>query len=213
MRKKTYKGGLLISFEGIEGVGKTTQTQLLWEALDREGYNCYLTREPGGTDFGDTLRLSLLAEYAKPLDAQTELCLLLASRRHHIHTMINPLLADGAIVIVDRFIDASIAYQGFGRGLSLEYIKKLHQIIEIDVEPALTFLLDAPLEVSRQRIKRRGFYDRIEREENPFFKKVRDGYLSLAKEHTQRIKLIDACQHRDKIAVEILNEVMKKIHA
>jgi dTMP kinase len=213
MQKKIFNNGLLISFEGIEGVGKTTQTQLLWEALSNAGYTCYLTREPGGTDFGDAIRPCLLADYATPLDAQTELCLLLASRRHHLQTVIAPMLNKGAIVIVDRFIDASIAYQGYGRGLSLELIHHLHDLLEINISPAITFLLDIPLETSRQRLQRRGFFDRIEREHNPFFERVREGYLTLAQQNEERITVIDACATRDHIAQLILNKVLRQFNA
>ncbi|NBV28314.1 dTMP kinase [bacterium] len=213
MLKKRCDTGLLVTFEGIEGVGKSTQTQLLKDALTAQGLPCYLTREPGGTDFGDRLRACLLQEYAHPLDAQTELCLLLAARRHHLQTVIRPKLAQGDIVIVDRFIDASLAYQGYGRGLSVELIERLHRELNLDLTPSITFLLDAPLEVSRERIKNRIFFDRIEREHNPFFINVRNGYLEIANNDPKRVHVLDACIQADLLAHTIFEKVTEIIYA
>ena len=213
MLKKQCDTGLLVTFEGIEGVGKSTQTQLLKDALNAQGIACYLTREPGGTDFGDALRACLLAEYTQPLDAQTELCLLLAARRHHLQTVIRPKLEQGNIVIVDRFIDASVAYQGYGRGLPIDLIETLHQALNLDLVPSITFLLDAPLEVSRERIKNRVFFDRIEKEHNSFFINVRNGYLEIAKKDPKRVHILDACIKADLLAHIIFDKVTEIIYA
>jgi dTMP kinase len=213
MQKNPSKKRILITFEGIEGVGKSTQTQLLWETLDNLGYECRLTREPGGTDFGDSLRPCLLGEYAHPLDSKTELCLLLAARRHHLETVVIPALEAGTIVIIDRFIDASIAYQGYGRGLSIPLIMELHRLLDINLVPTLTFLLRAPINISRQRIHRRGFVDRIEREDDNFFERVSQGYAALAAEQPERIATLNACDSREHIAEQILNKVLATINA
>ena len=136
--------GLLISFEGIEGVGKSTQVQMLVDNLVKENITCIKTREPGGTSLGNQNRSCLLQEHDFPLHPQTELCLLLAARFDHFHNIIEPALNKGSIVIMDRFIDASIAYQGYGRKLGVDLIKNIHQTLSLWIEPDLTFLLVLP---------------------------------------------------------------------
>lgn len=199
--------GLFISFEGIEGVGKSTQTQLLKKSLENLGHTVLLSREPGGTDLGDTLRQCLLSEYNSSLNAPTELCILLASRIHHINTIIKPALAQGKIVIVDRFKDASIAYQGFGRQLGLDFIQQVHSLFGLDIEPDITFLLDLSVNHSRERTLARGASDRIEKENDLFFQRVKEGYLILAKMYPSRIHLLDASADKDTVASNILKLV------
>ncbi len=206
-QKRHNLPGLFISFEGIEGVGKSTQTQLLKKSLESLGYTVVLSREPGGTDLGDSLRKCLLTEYSSSLSAQTELCILLASRIHHIDTLIKPALAKGLIVIVDRFIDASIAYQGFGRQLGMDLVEQAHQLFGLTIQPDLTFVLDLSVTHSRERTLARGESDRIEKENDLFFQRVQEGYLNLAKMYPARIHVLDASMDKDALALKIFEKV------
>lgn len=198
--------GILISFEGIEGVGKSTQVQMLTEALTTQGIACTKTREPGGTSVGNQIRSCLLQEHDFPLHSQTELCLLLAARFDHWHNIVAPALQKGNVVIVDRFIDASIAYQGYGRELGSQKVKDLHEELNLWIEPDVTFLLDMPIEISRKRLDTRGFSDRIEKEKDIFFQKVRQGYLEQAQRY-ERIHVIDAQQSKEDISEQISSHV------
>lgn len=205
------QNGYLISFEGIEGVGKSTQVQLLADYFTSQNIPCIKTREPGGTSVGNQIRSCLLSEHDFPLHAQTELCLLLGARYDHWQNIVLPALRKGMIVIIDRFIDATIAYQGYGRGLSISKIIEMHKSLDLDIQPDLTLLLDMPVDKSRQRMNTRGFSDRIEKEKDEFFHKVRTGYLEIA-QNSNHMKIIDASSTKESIYDEITNYVNNLIH-
>jgi len=178
---------LFISFEGIDKSGKTTQINLLAEFLLDKGYQVVLTKEPGGTVPGEKIKKIILEDcQITPL---TELFLYLADRSQHVEEVIKPALKKKKIVISDRFADASLAYQGYGRGISIDLIKELNHNATGGILPDITFLLDLAPEKALLRAKGG---DRIEREKLSFHKRVREGYLEIARSNPQRIKIIKA---------------------
>lgn len=197
--------GVLISFEGIEGSGKTTQARLLSEHLSGKGYITVLTEEPGGTAIGLAIREVLLkVEYAG-MHHLTELLLYYASRCQLITQLILPAVEEGRVVITDRFSDSTFAYQGYGRGIDLQVIKRVDDIATGGLKPDLTFLLDLDAESGLKRNRDANKSDRIELEDIGFHKKVRSGYLALADSSPQRIRVIDASTD--------IGEVRKEINA
>jgi len=186
------KKGLFISFEGIEGTGKTKQSKLLYEYLRKIGYKVILTGEPGGTRIGLKIRDLLLSLENREMTPVSELLLYNASRAQHIEEVILPALKKGFIVITDRFIDSTKAYQGYGRGIDLKLIEFLEKIVTEDVRPDLTLLLDLDVKTGLKRNRHINKTDRLELENIKFHKKVREGYLKIAAKEPERIKLIDA---------------------
>lgn len=190
--------GFFITFEGIEGCGKSTQVRLLSEALNLEGFPCIPTREPGGTYIGSKIREILLNPDHKGIAPQTELLLYAADRAQHIIELIKPALNDGKVVICDRFTDATVAYQGFGRRLDSSLINKLNEIASQGLRPGLTILLDCPVKIGIQRALERNSKnkdikdDRFEQEAMEFHDMVRNGYLAIAKAEPERVKVVDA---------------------
>ena len=185
--------GFFITFEGTDGAGKTTQIRHLSAELRLAGYDICLTREPGGTPISEQIRDMLLNPDHSEMAATTELLLYAASRAQHVSEVIKPALEAGKIVISSRFADAMVVYQGYGRGLDLERINRLNRIATDGVTPDVTLVLDLPVEVGLQRVrKRRGGLDRLEREKIEFHQRLRDGYRALAEQEPQRIKIIDA---------------------
>jgi dTMP kinase len=185
--------GFFITFEGIEGVGKSTQVSLLAEALKREGTPVCQTREPGGTPAGEAIREILLHRNATPIDDSTELLLIFSARAQHLAQVVHPALAEGKVVICDRFTDATYAYQSGGRRIPHERIAQLEQWVQDGLRPDLTLLLDMPVAMGRARAHGRGHVaDRFEREQADFFERVRNAYLDLAKREPARITLVDA---------------------
>ncbi len=176
--------GILITIEGTEGCGKSTQVSFLGEILKEEGYPVEMYRDPGGTTTGEKIREILLNF---PLDPLSELFLYLAARRQLVKEKIIPSLRKGKIVIIDRFTDSTIAYQGYGRGLPLEWIEKLNHRVTQGIKPHLTLLL---LSSTPLGFKKKG-ENRIEKEKEDFHKRVREGYLSLAKREPHRVKVIE----------------------
>jgi dTMP kinase len=191
--------GLFISVEGIEGVGKSTAIEYIREWFNQAGIDHILTREPGGTPLAEDIRQLLLSPGEETVEQSTELLLMFASRAQNVHRVILPALQSGRWVLADRFTDASIAYQGAGRGISLELIDQLADFVHARITPDLTLLLDAPVEVGMQRIaEKNDVLDRIELEQHEFFDRVRQQYLDLAKEHAARYRVIDAsCSLQD----------------
>jgi dTMP kinase len=185
--------GCFITVEGIEGVGKSTNVGFVAGELRRAGHTVVETREPGGTSLGERVRELLLAP-GNRIAPLTELLLIFAARAAHIDEVIRPALNSGRWVVCDRFTDASRAYQGGGRGLSADTIDALAAVVQGDLQPDLTLLLDAPLDVSARRQAGRGQRDRFERESGAFFERVRQAYLDLAAREPARIRLIDAGQ-------------------
>jgi dTMP kinase len=192
-----------ISFEGGEGVGKTTQIQRLKEYLVSLRYEVLITREPGGTEVGEAIRQVLLDKTLPGMHQDTELLLMFAARAEHVQTVIYPALANGVWVLSDRFADASHVYQGTGRGVDAERIDQLERWALGDFQPDLTFLLDMPVAAGMKRVHTRGETDRFETENLDFFQRIRDGYLSRAKEFSERYRIIDAEQDLSVVTASI----------
>ena len=201
---------LFITFEGIEGCGKTTQLRLLAADLERRGYEVIATREPGGCPIGDAVRRILLDPENNAMVPRAELLLYAAGRAQHVEEVIRPALAAGRIVLCDRYIDATAAYQGFGRGLPGEMIDGLNTLAVSGLVPDLTFLLDLPVEEGLGRAVERNAAtalqeDRFERESLKFHQRVREGYLSIARRES-RFRIIDAGGTTQQVAARIIPE-------
>ena len=186
--------GLFITLEGPEGAGKTTNRAYLAEQLQAQGFVVTLTREPGGTALAELIREILLAPHAETMAVDTELLLMFAARAQHLAQVILPALAEGKIVICDRFTDATYAYQGGGRGLDCSRIALLEQFVQGDLRPDMTLLFDLPVEEGMARAVARGKLDRFEQEQQLFFEKVRQSYLQRAQNDPQRFRLVNAQQ-------------------
>ena len=197
--------GRFISFEGIDGAGKSTQHAWAVDYLRAQGRTVVATREPGGTPLGEKLRALLLSE---PMNLETEALLMFAARREHIAEVIEPALARGDWVVCDRFVDASFAYQGGGRGLDWEKLQSLAQWVLGDLQPDLTLIFDAPVAIAQQRLHAATANpDRFEQEQAAFFERVRAAYLRIAAENPGRVRLIDATQtpsHINKVLEDII---------
>jgi len=204
---------LFITFEGVEGSGKTTQIKRLKRYLKQKGIPYFTTREPGGTPIGEKVRRILLNRAHGEMIALSELFLYEAARAQHVIQVIRPLLKEKGVILCDRFSDASIAYQGYGRKMDPRLVDLLNQIASKRVRPDLTFLLDCPSDmglrraVRRDRQKRSNLQDRFEREKIQFHRRVRKGYLSLAKEEPHRIRVIDTREGEQKVFEKIRNTV------
>ncbi|MGB5519730.1 MAG: dTMP kinase [Gammaproteobacteria bacterium] len=197
------KMGKFITLEGIEGVGKTTNRDYIRNVLERAGKTCVETREPGGTPLGEALRELLLQHKHDGMSADAELLMMFAARAEHLHKVILPALRAGKVVLCDRFTEATYAYQGGGRGLDHKKISDLENWVQGDLRPDLTIILDAPVAIGRQRAGQRSTPDRIEKEQNDFFERVRHTYLELARHYPERIAVIDASVAIDKVQDQI----------
>lgn len=186
--------GLFITLEGPEGAGKSTNRDYLAECLRTQGVDVLLTREPGGTPLAEKVRELLLAPSDEAMCADTELLLVFAARAQHLAMVIRPALARGAVVLCDRFTDATYAYQGGGRGLSQERIAALESFVQGELRPDLTLVFDLPVEVGLARASARGRLDRFEQEGRVFFDAVRSTYLKRAAADPSRYRLVDAAQ-------------------
>jgi dTMP kinase len=201
--------GLLITFEGIEGSGKTTQIKRLSNALQRQGYEVVLTREPGGTPLADSIRHLLLDRRFKGMSPLAELFLYEASRAAHVDDVIRPALKRRAIVLCDRFTDATVAYQGYGRGLSRTLLNDLNKKATQGLQPDLTFLLDCPPDQGLKRargrnLKKKTRHDRFEREAMVFHRRVRQGYLKIMSQNKKRFVKINAALDVDSMHKKII---------
>lgn len=181
------KKGLFITFEGIDGCGKTTQIELLKESLEKKGYTVLLTREPGAKGLGEKLR-EILLNYDGEVSSNCESFLFLADRAQHIDTIIKPAIDKGVIVLCDRHTDSTVAYQGYGRQLDLEQIYQLNKIATNGIIPDITFILDIDIDTSLQRIGKGR--DRMENSGREFFERVRNGYIEISKQEPERVKLL-----------------------
>ena len=196
--------GLFITFEGTDGAGKTTQIQRLTADLRQAGYDVCLTREPGGTPISEQIREMLLNPDHSEMAATTELLLYAASRAQHVSEVIKPALKADKVVISSRFADATVVYQGYGRGLDLERIHCLNRIATDGVIPDVTFVLDLPVEIGLQRVQNsRGGLDRLEREKIEFHRRLREGYQTIAQQEPQRLKIIDAHVSPERVYTQI----------
>jgi dTMP kinase len=189
MAKKSLKKGLFITFEGTEGCGKSTQSKLLYEHLKKRGYDCIHTREPGGTKLGERIREVLLHSDGTHISDLAEMLLFEAARSQIVDEVIRPALAAKKIIICDRFADATRSYQGYGGKVPLETIERVNMTVTGGLEPDLTILLDIDTVTGLRRAKAKGI-DRMEAKEVSYHKRVRSGYLKLAKRYPGRIKVI-----------------------
>ena len=195
---------MFISFEGIEGSGKSTKIELIEELISAKGYQVKKLREPGTTELGEKIRNIFLEKTTETVDPITEAFLLYASRKHLDQNFLRQNLSDGAIVIADRYADATLAYQSYGKGLDHNFVKLIHDSSQL-LSPDLTFYMDISAELSRERISDREM-DRMESESIDFFKKVREGYLQIAQDNPERVVVLDANK-----TIDELHESIKKI--
>jgi dTMP kinase len=206
---------MFITFEGIEGSGKTTQIKRLMPLLEAKGCDYVLTREPGATRIGEKIRAILLDASHAGMLPLTELFLYGADRAQHVHEVIKPALAANKVVISDRFFDATTVYQGYGRGCDLKLIGKIHDMVLGNLQPDLTLVLDLPvhlgLERAWQRINTRSEglpEDRFEKEAIDFHEKIRQGYLTLAEKQPERFRVIDASRDEEDVHKDIAEIVL-----
>ena len=202
---KTVKP-LLISFEGIDGSGKSTQCKMLYHELLDRGYGVHLYREPGGTSISEKIRDILLDWENVKMSPITEMLLYFSSRNQLISEKVLPALARGEIVLLDRFVDSTIAYQGYGRDLSLESIQKVAEVAIGDLSPDLTILVDTPLDTAEDRMDHREL-DRLEAENEEFKQRTRNGYLQLVKEEPHRFLLLDGREAIDTLKRRVFDRV------
>jgi dTMP kinase len=202
--------GWFISFEGVEGSGKTTQIRLAGQFLLDKGYPVVMTQEPGGTPLGDRIREILLNRGGFDISGNAEVFLFAAARAQHTDSVILPALEKGDVVLCDRFSDATIAYQAYGRGLPLGAVREVCRLASKGISPHLTLLFDLPVETGLERAFRRiasrdedRREDRFEREHLDFHRRIREGYLSIAREEPNRVKVIDASRDIDSTRREV----------
>ncbi|UCH20232.1 MAG: dTMP kinase [Deltaproteobacteria bacterium] len=207
---------MFITFEGIEGSGKTTQIKHIHRYYQRQGQSCVVTREPGGTEIGEKIRSILLDPQSNTLCPMSELLLYLADRAQHIKELVMPALAAGKTVLCDRFFDATVVYQGYARGVDTRLIHRLHELILEGFKPDATILLDLPPAIGLSRAweqidngNRKSAESRFETEKLSFHEKVRAGYLELARREPERFHVIDANQEEDKVRRDIINALAK----
>lgn len=189
-----------ITFEGVDGAGKSTHLAWFAETLRERGLDVVVTREPGGTPLGEQLREMLLNQ---AMSIGTEAMLMFAARLEHIEQVIKPALQSGKWVVSDRFSDASFAYQGGGRKMDWGRLKQLEQWVHPDLQPDLTLFFDVPVEVARQRLANNATLDRFEQEQSDFFERVRAGYHRRVNENPQRYAVIDGAQSLDKVKLQL----------
>lgn len=201
--------GLFITVEGGEGAGKSTQIAAIKEWLEIRGHQVVITREPGGTELGEKIR-EVLLHHAGEIGAEPEVLLVFAARAEHLARVIRPALAAGKTVLCDRFTDATYAYQGGGRGISVERIAALEDWVQGELRPDLTLLLDVPAPLGLDRAARRGRLDRFEREQLGFFEKVRAAYLVAAAREPKRIHVIDASRSEAEVTQSV-RAVLEKV--
>ena len=206
---KNEKPGKFITLEGIEGVGKTSNLRFIKELLESSGHDCVVTREPGGTNLGEALRGLLLSHSDDNMSADAELLMMFAARAEHLSKVIRPALDNNKTVLCDRFTEATYAYQGGGRLLDVDKISELEQWVQGDLRPDLTIILDAPVEIGRARAGSRSEPDRIEKEHDDFFQRVRNAYIELANNYPQRICLIDASVDLDAVQQQIREKLVE----
>ncbi len=195
---------LFITFEGADGCGKTTQIELLNKYLQEKGFKTLVTREPGAKGLGEKLR-EILLNYDGEVSPNCESFLFLADRAQHVDCVIKPALKDGVIVLCDRHTDSTVAYQGYGRQLDIEQIKKLNEIAVNGLKPDLTIVFDIDIETSMQRVGKTK--DRMESAGMDFFNRVRNGYLAIAKEEPNRVKVINSADTIERIHEKVVEEV------
>lgn len=205
--------GRFITVEGGEGAGKSSNLAFIQSLLEAAGKRVLFTREPGGTPLGEAIRDLLLGHQHTGMADDTELLLMFAARAEHLQQKILPALEQGIWVLCDRFTDASFAYQGAGRGLSHERIAKLQQFVQGSLRPDLTLLLDLPVETGLQRAGKRSQPDRFEREAQDFFERVRSGYLRIASDEPERVRVIDASPGLPQVQAQISATIQRYLES
>ena len=200
--------GLFITFEGTDGCGKTTQIERLKDYFESQGRKVIMTREPGAKGLGTKLR-EILLNYDGEVSSNCESFLFLADRAQHIDTIIKPAIERGEIVLCDRHIDSTVAYQGYGRGLDLDRIRMLNDIATSGMKPDITFVFDIDVETAQERVG--NTKDRMESAGLEFFKRVRQGFLEIAKTEPNRVKVLDATQTRDEISEQVVEYVKELV--
>lgn len=209
-KEKNLKKGLFITFEGVEGAGKTTNIKYIAEQIQKKGIDILLTREPGGTDIGEAIREILISKDFPEMHYITELLLMFAARSEHINKKIIPALEKGTWVLCDRFTDASYAYQGAGRGVDKKNIKLLENMVQDKLQPDYTFLFDLEAKTGLSRARQRGETDRFEQQHIDFFNRVRMEYLNMASSDIQRYKIINAQYDIETVRSQI-SDILNKI--
>lgn len=199
--------GLFITFEGTDGCGKTTQIEMLKDYFEKQGRTVLLTREPGAKGLGTKLR-EILLNYDGEVSPVCESFLFLADRAQHVDTIIEPAVARGEIVLCDRHTDSTVAYQGYGRELDIEQIKMLNNIATSGLKPDLTFIFDIDIDTAQKRVGKNK--DRMESAGIEFFKRVRNGYLEIAKQEPERVKVLDGSKSIETIHNELLEILQTK---
>ena len=203
--------GIFITFEGVDGSGKTTISKLVADKLIKQGFNCIYTREPGGIDIAEQIRDVILDPKNTKMDAKTEALLYAASRRQHLIEKIVPALNEGAIVICDRFVHSSLAYQGVARELGFDEVYNINEFAIEGIYPAKTIFLDLNEEEGLKRIQNRTFKDRLDQESLEFHKKVTEGYKLIKDRFSKDIIIVDASQSIDTVCEEALKKVIEVI--
>ncbi|WP_214764680.1 dTMP kinase [Exiguobacterium sp. s141] len=203
--------GMFITVEGPDGSGKTTQLQLLVQSLTEQGYEVVVTREPGGTKVGNSIREVLLSPEHDEMTPRVEMMLYAASRAQNIDQVIRPALRRGAVVVCDRFVDASIAYQGYGLQYDLSQILSLNDWATAGIKPDLTFLFDLTPDQASHRMKDRGQLDRIESRDESFHQRVYEGFQILLEQHPERMVRIDANASIETIQDEVLDITLERL--
>ncbi len=213
MPRAGLKTGFLLTFEGIEGSGKTTQLRVLARRLRALGYQVVETREPGGAPISEQIRTILLDLSTRGMDLRCELLLYLASRAQHLAETIRPGLEKGAVVLCDRFADATMAYQGYGRRLGPRTIARLNRFATAGLVPDLAIILDIPVTLGLARKRRMGGLDRLDRENEAFHQTVRHGYLRIARQNPRRVRVVDGTQPKDVVVRAIAGIVERRLRA
>jgi len=203
---------LFITLEGGEGAGKSTNLAFIRQWLQRAGHEVVVTREPGGTELGERVRDILLHSRELHITPETEMLLMFAARAEHLAKVIRPALTAGKTVLCDRFTDATYAYQGGGRGLAMERIAATENQVQGELRPDLTLLLDVPVEAGRERAGNRSDPDRFERENNEFFTRVRETYLTRARAEPQRMRIVNASLPLEQVQQQIATVLEEFVH-
>lgn len=201
--------GKFITFEGVEGAGKTTNIEFIADKITTAGYEIVLTREPGGTKLGESIRELLISKDYPEMHHHTELLLMFAARAEHLNKIIKPALEKGQWVLCDRFTDATYAYQGAGRNIDSQDIATLETLVQGDIRPDHTFLFDLEAEIGLKRATERGEKDRFEQQHIDFFNKVRNSYLEMAKNDNERYIIINAQYDLETVQKQITKEINK----
>lgn len=208
----SVKQGVFITFEGVEGGGKTTNISYIADLIEKSGHEILLTREPGGTIVGESIRDILISTDLPDMHHDTELLLMFAARAEHLQRKIMPAIEQGKWVLCDRFTDATYAYQGAGRGININHISALEKLVQGSIRPDFTFLFDLEADIGLSRAKSRGETDRFEQQHIDFFNRVRSEYLKMAKAEKNRYRIVNAQYDLETVQQQISKLLEEIIH-